>query len=633
MWIVALGSAFAQEEIVSPDYDAQLYRTPVDAEQSMWVDDSSAAPDGYVAAKLVTGYMTSPLVFVYDDGERVALVKDALSINAIAAASFKRIRLGLDIPMYAVATSDLTSGGGLGDIALDLKGTVLPRAEFPVGLALAARLKFPTGSLSVPLTAPNTGWEVEAIVDRKFGPLLVALNVGQRGSPKTSLGNVELNDQLFLRLGAGYAISESAGASLDLNSSFNWGSFGAVASTPVEAMAGGYGRVGTTPIVLRGGLGTGLSRGIGAPSFRGVLSVGFEPIKDRDSDKDGLLDRKDQCPTEAEDVDSFRDDDGCPDPDNDADGIVDLSDTCRDAAEDKDEYKDTDGCPDPNTEVHIRFLDPEKKPVPGAQAVLGGYFDGREVRETGDDDFIVELPPGSYTWTAKADQFLPGRGSITVIGGKPQAFDLTIEPDLPPGELQIRVLAPNKKPISAATLSIDTGSPEPTDAGEMFVVLPAKTFVVTARAEGFAPKTQSVDIIPGGHVDVVLELMPSKVKVTKEKLDIKDKVFFELGIATIKAESFPLLDEISRILLDRPDIVKMRIEGHTDSQGDDASNLRLSQDRAASVRQYFIDKGVTGDRLSAIGFGETKPIDMGKGARAHERNRRVEFFIESWANE
>ena len=93
----------------------------------------------------------------------------------------------------------------------------------------------------------------------------------------------------------------------------------------------------------------------------GFLSVGLslafggdQPVRDRDGD--GVLDAVDHCPTEPEDVDSFEDADGCPDPDNDADGIPDAHDACPLAAEDHDGFEDGDGCPDVDND-HDGILD------------------------------------------------------------------------------------------------------------------------------------------------------------------------------------------------------------------------------------------------------------------------------------
>jgi OOP family OmpA-OmpF porin len=74
------------------------------------------------------------------------------------------------------------------------------------------------------------------------------------------------------------------------------------------------------------------------------------PPVDKDTDGDGIMDSKDQCILEPEDVDGYLDDDGCPDPDNDGDGIPDDKDQCKNDPEDYDGYKDDDGCPDPDND-------------------------------------------------------------------------------------------------------------------------------------------------------------------------------------------------------------------------------------------------------------------------------------------
>jgi outer membrane protein OmpA-like peptidoglycan-associated protein len=75
-----------------------------------------------------------------------------------------------------------------------------------------------------------------------------------------------------------------------------------------------------------------------------------EVERDSDTDKDGIVDSRDQCILEPEDKDGYLDDDGCPDPDNDADGIADVSDKCPNEAEDPDGWQDDDGCPDPDND-------------------------------------------------------------------------------------------------------------------------------------------------------------------------------------------------------------------------------------------------------------------------------------------
>jgi OOP family OmpA-OmpF porin len=71
----------------------------------------------------------------------------------------------------------------------------------------------------------------------------------------------------------------------------------------------------------------------------------------------------------------------------------------------------------------------------------------------------------------------------------------------------------------------------------------------------------------------------------------------------------------------------IRIEGHTDSRGSHAYNLRLSQARADSVKEYLVGKGISSDRMEAKGYGPDQPIDDNRTRAGRERNRRVEFMI------
>jgi large repetitive protein len=104
-----------------------------------------------------------------------------------------------------------------------------------------------------------------------------------------------------------------------------------------------------------------MGRGIGSPDLRAIASLGFvgasepdleEPvIADTDADGDGVQEPLDRCPAEVEDIDTFEDQDGCPDLDNDADGVLDTEDRCVGELEDRDGFEDVDGCPDTDNDA------------------------------------------------------------------------------------------------------------------------------------------------------------------------------------------------------------------------------------------------------------------------------------------
>lgn len=117
------------------------------------------------------------------------------------------------------------------------------------------------------------------------------------------------------------------------------------------------------------------------------------------------------------------------------------------------------------------------------------------------------------------------------------------------------------------------------------------------------------------------------VKITDSKLEILDRVFFRTNKAQILSKSFALLDNVADVLKAHPDIKLVEVEGHTDSRGRDAKNMVLSQKRADAVVAYLIKKGLAKDRLKAIGYGETSPLETNDTDEGRATNRRVEFKI------
>jgi outer membrane protein OmpA-like peptidoglycan-associated protein len=116
------------------------------------------------------------------------------------------------------------------------------------------------------------------------------------------------------------------------------------------------------------------------------------------------------------------------------------------------------------------------------------------------------------------------------------------------------------------------------------------------------------------------------VTVGTDKLEITESVYFELGKAIIEARSLVLLDNVATVMATHAEL-KIRVEGHTDSQGDAAYNLALSQRRAQAVVDYLVGKGVDGARLDAQGYGEAKPIANNRTRDGRAQNRRVVFSI------
>ena len=114
--------------------------------------------------------------------------------------------------------------------------------------------------------------------------------------------------------------------------------------------------------------------------------------------------------------------------------------------------------------------------------------------------------------------------------------------------------------------------------------------------------------------------------ITDDQIEISEQIHFAYDSDEILRESFRILDEIVIILFEN-ETMELRIEGHTDSDGSARYNLRLSDRRAASVREYLIDEGISSHRLISVGFGEERPIATNDTERGKAENRRVEFHI------
>jgi outer membrane protein OmpA-like peptidoglycan-associated protein len=110
----------------------------------------------------------------------------------------------------------------------------------------------------------------------------------------------------------------------------------------------------------------------------------------------------------------------------------------------------------------------------------------------------------------------------------------------------------------------------------------------------------------------------------KKKTLILEGVNFETGKSELTTESKTILDGVAESLVANEDI-NVRVSGHTDNTGSAALNKRLSQARAEAVRAYLIEKGVNASRLTAAGYGPSKPIASNKTAEGRAQNRRVEL--------
>ena len=103
-------------------------------------------------------------------------------------------------------------------------------------------------------------------------------------------------------------------------------------------------------------------------------------------------------------------------------------------------------------------------------------------------------------------------------------------------------------------------------------------------------------------------------------------VLFDTGQSTLKPGAREKLAKVSGIILAHPGL-KITVEGHTDSVGGDAYNMKLSEDRANAVRTYLVAQGLDSGVVTAQGFGKTRPVADNGSPAGRQQNRRVEMVV------
>jgi outer membrane protein OmpA-like peptidoglycan-associated protein len=171
---------------------------------------------------------------------------------------------------------------------------------------------------------------------------------------------------------------------------------------------------------------------------------------------------------------------------------------------------------------------------------------------------------------------------------------------------------------------IDTAYSKP-DGSYKVAISAKKTYGVEVMAKDYLFYLDAFDLSKDtGMLVFVHNFALSKVEVGA-KVVLKN-IFFETGKATLKPESFAELENVQKFLEGNP-TVRLEISGHTDNVGSLKTNTKLSQDRAQSVVNYLLSKGVAVSRLEAKGYGFTIPLAPNNTPEGRSLNRRVEFKI------
>lgn len=481
---------------------------------------------------------------------------------------------------------------GAGELALNVKFRFL-RVEvthFGGAIILSAGMPLSDAARHFSGDPGFSLWPQLAFEWRPVRAFRIDLNAGFRYF--TGEGSTFNGVQYAWPMTAGLGMSLRLGTAVDL-----------VAETYLASYTNAFFRPNATPWEAVGGLkifvdrnsylmlGAGSRIPLGDPmasaNFRAFIGFILEPSIG-DSDGDGLRDDIDRCPTRPEDFDFFQDTDGCPEPDNDQDGILDAQDHCPNTPEDRDGDHDDDGCPE-----------------------------GDERDRDGDGilDRVDQCPDEAED----RDRFQDEDGCPDRDNDNDGILDTD---DLCPNEAEDR-----------DGFEDANGCPEPDNDHDRILD--------TRDRCPNDPETYNGTDDDDGCPDT------GQVVVEEGQIRILQSINFETNSARIRPDSMPIVEAVARTLIGNPQIEVVEVQGHADERGDDEHNLRLTQDRAASVVQALVERGVARERLHAAGYGErcrygypaTPGQDPGNAVcqhggprwchspRAWNRDRRVVFII------
>jgi len=188
-------------------------------------------------------------------------------------------------------------------------------------------------------------------------------------------------------------------------------------------------------------------------------------------------------------------------------------------------------------------------------------------------------------------------------------------------------------PVAATIIVTDLTTQKPvgiynsnSKTGKYTVVLPAgKNYGISVESPGYLFQSKNIDIpLLDKYLEIIDTICMSQMKVGTSI--VLRNVFFDVNKSTLRPESVQELDRLADILKDNP-ALKIEISGHTDSDGNDDANMKLSNDRAKAVVDYLVAKGINAGRLTWKGYGETMPMAPNDTPENKQQNRRTEFKV------
>ncbi len=469
-----------------------------------------------------------------------------------------------ETPPPGIPGSSLPTTAGFGTLRAGASLRLAGADDGPLSLGVIGWVDAPTGRTESLLGDDQVGAGGMLTGAAHTHVMSFAVNIGGRYRADHDYGSARIGSELLLGAGA-YAYAGKYVTFLgELSGAINLRDWGNVTSVSAPLEALAGLRC-STPIqlVFTGAAGLGLTQALGVPDVRGIFQVGIPAARP---------------PIAPADFDH--------------DGVPDERDGCSTVPEDRDGYQDDDGCPDP---------DNDHDGVPDASDRCASEPEDRDGVE--DQDGCPD-PDNDHDGLPDARDKCPNapedRDGFQDDDGCP---DLDNDKD---GLLDLRDQCPND-PEDTDGFADEDGCPDPDNDKDRVLDIEDNCPTVPGPAES--------------------QGCPSAVRMDRSQIRILQRIEFKTRRAEITPESLPILDQVRSVLEVNPQIRRVRIEGHTDNRGSNASNLKLSQRRAEAVMNYLIRAGVDPSRVEAVGRGEERPLVKNDSKANLQINRRVEFHL------
>ncbi|MDP3236610.1 MAG: Ig-like domain-containing protein [Myxococcales bacterium] len=575
------GSAFAQPTAPVPGFELERVRLNGAAAHGLLVESADLLPKYGYRAALTFHYQQDPLVLI-EDGKRVgSVVSNRIGLHLSGAFTITDwLDVSLQFPIIlSQSGNDLSSRGYTPVLSGVAAGTpwIAARAApwqerrgDALDVSFGVALGIPLGSEAA-FTKDSTVSAIPSVAVGKklssFWRLGGSVGFLLRGARQLSPASTKVSDEVGSLVMPSVILS-TMGDGLR-------GELSTRVDVPFTRSAIGaevdlglrYPLFKMLEVYVVGGPGFGTLPG--TPTFRVLAGVALAPAAQAPAPSKPLC-------VEGEPYELA----ACPDLDLDGDGVLNGRDTCPRVVG----LAARAGCPDVDTDGDGIFDSVDKCPaVPGVKA-----YQGCPVPDSDKDGIVDDLDK-----------------CPTIVGLK--QYDGCPVPDADGDGVLDEVDA---CPTVPGVLS-ERGCPEvDTDGDGVMDPVDACRTEKGVKENAGCPAAKKLLVV-----------------IAKDRIIIREKVNFATGKSVILPKSFPLLAQVSQILKDHPEVERVSIEGHTDGRGARAMNLKLSEARAESVRQWLIKNGIDAARITAKGFGPDKPIGSNDTDAGREQNRRVEFLI------